>query len=246
MPRIFLSPSTQEWNTYVNGGTEEQYMNLLADRIEPYLRASGISYTRNDPARNVRGAIDDSNASYYDAHIALHTNAAGEANAGKVRGVDFYYAPNDTKGKEIAEIMARRFKSIYPLPDRVRALSTTTLGELTETKAPAVLAEIGYHDNIEDANWIKNNLNSIAKGIVESLDEYFDIPFNNAGAVRRGWVNTDGSGLNLRARPSTSSEIITSIPDGAEVKVYGESDGWYVVSYNWQNGYVSKNFVVVG
>jgi len=44
MPKIFLSPSTQEWNEYVTGGTEEQYMNLLADRMEPYLRSSGISW----------------------------------------------------------------------------------------------------------------------------------------------------------------------------------------------------------
>ena len=37
-------------------------MNLIADRMEPYLRASGITYVRNDPDRNVTGAIADSNA----------------------------------------------------------------------------------------------------------------------------------------------------------------------------------------
>lgn len=46
MPNVFLSPSTQEWNPYVNGGSEEFYMNQIADRMEPYLRSSGISYTR--------------------------------------------------------------------------------------------------------------------------------------------------------------------------------------------------------
>jgi N-acetylmuramoyl-L-alanine amidase len=246
MPRIFLSPSTQEWNQYVTTGNEEEYMNLLADRIEPYLRASGISYTRNDPAKNVQGAIRDSNSSYYDAHIALHTNAAGEANSGKVRGIDFYYAPNDTEGKKIADIMVKYFKQIYPLPDKVRSLSSTALGELTETKAPAVLAEIGYHDNYQDVAWLKSNLNSSAKAIVEALDEYFGLPFVNPGAVRRGWVNTDGSNLNLRAKPSTDSDILASIPDGSEVRIYGETGNWYIVSYNWQNGYVSKDFVVVG
>ena len=64
MPNVFLSPSTQEWNQYINGGTEEQYMNLIADRMEPYLRSSGIAYVRNDPSRNVAGAIKDSNAAY--------------------------------------------------------------------------------------------------------------------------------------------------------------------------------------
>ena len=46
MPIIYLSPSTQEWNYFVTGGTEEQYMNQLADLMVPYLDASGtVSYT---------------------------------------------------------------------------------------------------------------------------------------------------------------------------------------------------------
>ena len=48
MPSIFLSPSVQEYNPYVNGlGSEEYYMNLIADAMEPYLEASGITYERN-------------------------------------------------------------------------------------------------------------------------------------------------------------------------------------------------------
>ena len=38
MPSIYLSPSTQQYNEYVNGGSEEYYMNLVADAMEPYLR----------------------------------------------------------------------------------------------------------------------------------------------------------------------------------------------------------------
>ena len=41
MPLIYLSPSTQEFNPYVNGGNEEYYMNLIADAMVPYLEASG-------------------------------------------------------------------------------------------------------------------------------------------------------------------------------------------------------------
>lgn len=32
MPVIYLSPSTQENNLYVSGGTEEEWMNRLAVR----------------------------------------------------------------------------------------------------------------------------------------------------------------------------------------------------------------------
>ena len=50
MPIIYLSPSTQEWNYYVNGGTEEEYMNLLADKMVPYLVDYGIMYFLNSPS----------------------------------------------------------------------------------------------------------------------------------------------------------------------------------------------------
>ena len=68
-------------------------MNLLADRMEPYMRSCGIDFIRNDPARNVNGAIQDSNAGSYDVHLALHTNAAPERLAGKLRRIDIYFAP---------------------------------------------------------------------------------------------------------------------------------------------------------
>ena len=35
MPIIYLSPSTQENNLYVTGGSEEEWMNRLADAMIP-------------------------------------------------------------------------------------------------------------------------------------------------------------------------------------------------------------------
>ena len=57
MPIIYLSPSTQENNFYVSGGTEEEWMNRLADAMEPYLTASGIRYSRNTPDMPPRSAL---------------------------------------------------------------------------------------------------------------------------------------------------------------------------------------------
>ena len=53
MPFLFLSPSTQAGNPYVTEGNERLWMNRIADRMEPYLRASGINVTRNDPEGTV-------------------------------------------------------------------------------------------------------------------------------------------------------------------------------------------------
>lgn len=245
MPKVFLSPSTQEWNEYATSGNEELYMNLLADRIEPYLRSCGISFVRNDPDRNVIGAIADSNAGSYDVHLALHSNAAPPDLAGRLRGIDIYFAPKSTLSEKLANIIANNLKSIYPLPDKVRAVPTYNLGEVLRTKAVAVLCELGYHDNYSDEAWLKNNLENIARNITSSLCDYFGIPFVPAGAVRWGTVTTNGSNLNIRSYPSLSGTIIGSMPDGASVMINGETNGWYVVNYNGITGYSSSSFITI-
>lgn len=177
MPSVFLSPSTQENNPYVNGGTEEYFMNLVADAIEPYLTASGVSFSRNIPTETLSQAIAKSNAGNYDLHFAIHSNAAGEANAGKVRGADFYYYPTSSKGRRAADIFVSNFQSIYPLPDKVKTVATTTLAEIRRTKAPAVLAEIAYHDNLADAEWIQENIGAIGRNLAYSITQILEVPF---------------------------------------------------------------------
>ncbi len=243
MPKVFLSPSTQEWNPYATEGNEELYMNLIADRMEPYLRASGIQYVRNDPDRNVSGAIRDSNSAYYDVHLALHSNAAPERLSGRLRGIDIYFAPRSYDSERLANIIANNLKSIYPLPEKSNAVPTSSLGEVLQTNAVAVLCELGYHDNYADEAWIKSNLEVIAKNLVQSLCDYFGIPFILPSAVRWGTVITDGSGLNIRSYPSTSGKIIGTIPNGATVMINGETNGWYVISYNGIIGYSSSEFI---
>ena len=244
MPIIFLSPSTQEWNPYVTpGNNEEMVMNELANALEPYLRSSGIDYIRNDPARNVAGAIADSNAGQFDVHLALHSNAAPAQFAGMLRGIDVYYAPSSRDSELLATITANNMKRVYPLPDQVVARPTASLGEVLRTRAVAILAEIGYHDNLEDAAWIKSNLENIARSLALSLTDYFGIPFIEAGPVCPGTVNTENSRLNLRSYPSLEGRILTQIPDGTQLVLTGETDGWYVTRYDGFTGYVSAKYI---
>lgn len=177
MPSIYLSPSLQEYNEFLNGGTEEQYMNYIADAMVPYLEASGISYTRNRPEMTLTEVIDESNAGDYDLHLALHSNAAPPSLAGKLTGADVYYFQGSEWGRKAADIIAENYKDIYPNPDKVNVVPTTTLRELRRTYAPAVLIETAYHDNPDDEAWIKENIDEIGRNLVVSLTEYFGIPF---------------------------------------------------------------------
>ena len=90
MAFLYLSPSTQEFNPYINTGNEEYYMNLIADELEPFLRASGISFTRNAPDMTAASSIEASNSGQYDLHLALHSNAAPGDLAGTLTGIYIY------------------------------------------------------------------------------------------------------------------------------------------------------------
>lgn len=245
MPFLYLSPSTQQFNPYVTGGNEEYWMNLLADEMEPYLRASGINFTRNDPATSAAAAIRESNAGTYDFHLALHSNAAAGANSGNMRGIDVYYYPTSQDGLRMANILVDNLREIYPLPDRVRAVSTTAIGEVRRTKAPSVLIELGYHDNVADATWLEENLTAIARSIALSVTEYFGLPFIQPSGVRNGTVSVRTGGVNQRAFPNTNSQIYQVIPNGSQVRVYGSYDGWYSVGYNDVVGFVRQEYITL-
>lgn len=179
MPKIYLSPSLQEFNEFTNGGTEEQYMNLVADAMIPYLNASGIEYQRNRPDQTLGEAIKESNEGDYDFHIAIHSNAAPPLLAGQLQGADVYYWHDSPWGKAAADIIAENYKDVYPDPSKVNTMPSSTLRELRRTYAPSALIEVAYHDNPQDAAWIKENINEIAKNLVLSLTEYFGIPFKS-------------------------------------------------------------------
>ena len=243
MPVIYLSPSTQENNLYVTGGTEEYWMNRIADAMEPYLRASGIGFVRNTPQMTAVTSIRQSNAGNYDLHLALHSNAAPEGRYGTVRGTDVYYYPGSVKGERAAGFIAEGLRKIYPIPELVRTLPTTRLGEVRQPKAPSVFIEFAYHDNREDADWITENVNEIAANVVQSLAEYFGLPFLQPETVRTGVVRTDGGRLNLREKPSSGSAVKGRIPNGASVIVYGQTGDWMVVQYGGDIGYAAAEYI---
>lgn len=174
MASIYLSPSAQEYNPYITGGSEEYYMNLIADEMVPLLEGYGIGVTRNSPDMTVPQIVAQSNEGMYDLHLALHSNAAPESLAGQIQGPDVYYFQGSAEGRRAAEIIAANLAKIYPYPSRINVIPTTGLYELRRTRAPAVLVELAYHDNAEDAAWITGNIPAIAENLVISVSQFLE------------------------------------------------------------------------
>lgn len=158
------------------------------------------------------------------------------------RASSIYYRPGSSQNailsQRFANIVAEELKKIYPNPQRVNARPTDTLAEVLQTNSPAVLIEVAYHDNLQDAQWIQQNIQPIAESIVRALTTYFGIPFAMPQPVRTGIVETGGANLNIRSMPTTNSTIVALAPNGAELSIYSESESsdgkWYAVRYKTQ------------
>lgn len=202
MPKIYLSPSTQEYNEYVIGGTEEEYMNLLADAMEPYLIASDIDFDRNTPDMTARSSIQQANEKGgYDFYLALHSNASPEEFAGMLRGPDVYYNPAKPESRRAAELIADELRKIYPEPQLVDTLPTDYLGEVLRPDAPAVLVEVAYHDNPEDAEWIVNNIDQIAQALANATEEFVGPGETAASAEPVESIESEGGAPYRRTNP---------------------------------------------
>lgn len=137
MPNIYISPSTQEYNPYITGsGSEEYWMNRIADAMEPYLRANTIRFTRNTPDMTAASSIAQAARGSYDFYLALHSNASGDGSTeGRQRGIIAFYYPTSANGRRAANIFVENLKEIYPLPSLVTARATTALGEVRQPAA---------------------------------------------------------------------------------------------------------------
>ncbi len=177
MASVYLSPSTQEANRFAVGGiTEEQNSNAVTDILEKALREKyGITVYRNRPDMNLSQMIADSNAKKPDIHVAIHTNAGGG------RGTEVYAYIIEGKvsnSQKLAQYIYDVFSVITPSADRgVKNGRTAKLGEVVNTTATAVLVEMAFHDNPDDAAWLIANRQACSTAYEKGICRYFGIQY---------------------------------------------------------------------
>ncbi len=66
-------------------------------------------------------------------------------------------------------------------------------------------------------------------------------PKANEVARYTATVNTDS--LRVRLEPNTTSEILATMPEGEELEIVSETDGWVQVNIDGEYGYVSGDYV---
>jgi len=208
MPRIYISPSTQEANHGVSPfGTEEAEMNKIADVLMSLLiEDSRFAVKRNSPAMDPYQCAYDSNNFKADIHVAIHSNAGG----GEGTEV-FAYGPG-TGSEKLAKALYGRVAPLSPGSDRGVKFKPefVEVGDLV--KATSCLIELGFHDNAKDAAWLVSRQDVIAWALYGGICDYFGYVISGAAEVKDSKkIAPDDIYLSVRVRESLSDQAIKDI-----------------------------------
>ena len=105
-----------------------------------------------------------------DAFISLHTNASLNTSASGSEALIYSYSSSVAYGlaRDILESMTR----LTGLRNR-GVIERPGLYVLKETEMPAVLVEMGFITNFDDANLMVNSPELFARGIYQGIVEYY-------------------------------------------------------------------------
>lgn len=170
MPKVYLSPSNQMHNSCRAGDREGQHCPKLAALIASKLASVGIESKIRTPSNSLSKNMAEAKSFGADLYIPLHTNAAG-ANA---RGSRFGYNSSRADSKEACEIFANRWKQFYPFPEKVKLAIYNSFGEAKRPHCPSVYVELIFHSNVDDANFLHNNMEQCADVLVQCVLDYFE------------------------------------------------------------------------
>jgi len=117
---------------------------------------------------------------------------------------------------------------------RVRSGPSTSDSVLTHTNTGDIVVIIER----TNSEWHKVNFHG--------TEGYISVPFLDnrreaANFNKRGSVT--GSNVNMRARPNTSSSILSSHHQGTVMSIIGINEGWYKVEHGGHTGYIRSDLM---
>jgi N-acetylmuramoyl-L-alanine amidase len=150
-----------------NGRKESNDVLNLGRAVAAEVRRNGVTVdeTRtSDATVSLEERSNFENRNTYDYFISFHRNAYEPEEA---KGVETYtYLNPGSEAKELAESIQA---SLVVLGFIDRGVKEANFHVLRETKAPAVLVEVGFIDNSEDNNLFDSKINNIIKALSKAI-----------------------------------------------------------------------------
>lgn len=183
MTNIFINPghtpqrdidNGTDWDVGACGnGLQENIVcaevgNLLADECKKI----GFNVVGNFQSMSLHEITDVANSSGADIFVSIHCNAASSS----AKGTETFYCEGSSSGRDIAQaVQSRIISSLHTLDRGVKDDTHTQhkrIHVLRNSNMPAVLIELAFISNPDDAKLLRYNQLDFAKAIALGLADF--------------------------------------------------------------------------
>ena len=164
-----------------NGYREQDLVYEIARQTAVILRQNGLEVRLSRPtpetqlgtsnASSLAARVNDANSWGADYFISIHTNASLSSS---VNGSEALVYSSPSESSALAEDMLRGLTEATGLRNRGIKLRPG-LYVLRKTNMPAVLMEIGFISNPQNANLMANNPSLFAQGMYNGILDFFSL-----------------------------------------------------------------------
>ena len=143
----------------------------VADLVAGYLTAAGVEVVGNLQSDSLEEVVDASNESEADLFISIHCNACN----GNARGTEVWYYHRSANGELLADCIRNQIVDALGTADRGSKRAkpgVNGLYVLNNTGATAVLVELAFIDNEQDAQLLCEKQDDFARAIARGVTDY--------------------------------------------------------------------------
>ena len=234
---------------------ESNETRRVAPKVVEYLKQLGVdaTYVKLDKPTSSSYLYDQvklaNSKGKFDVMVQIHFNAGSSDPNSNTTGTETYYRSSNAKpySDRVNKKLATLFK------DRGSRSDKPNLYWLKNTTSPAILIELCFVDDKDDAKVYNNNFDKICKLIAEGLANK-TLPTtttnNNTNNTSKKYANGSyerkaktTANVNLREGRGTSYKIIKTIPKGTTFKVNYCLNNWFSTYDFGSVGYLSGDYV---
>ena len=184
--KIFIdqghNPQNPNAGAEANGVREQDVTYIVGVELAALLRADPffeVRLSRNSPteqlgtsvATSLAARVNAANSWGADYFISLHCNSSPNTNAS---GSEVYVYSEESPAFPLGEAILVGLQNATGLPSRGMRINPG-LYVLRRTQMPALLVEMGYLTNINDADLLATNPGLFARGIYNGMRAYFQL-----------------------------------------------------------------------
>lgn len=183
MTKIYLSPERRPKPHGKYWGFLDVYEHdvcvEIGDLTAAALLRCGFEVKIGKPEDDIRKRVAEAiewGANYY---LPIHTNAMTDGDKeGSAQGPLILRCGKEGGVSDRAcQLTYNRLMDIYPRKTNQGVRQNTTFYEINSTPMLSVYAEIGFHDNGEDARWIYSNKVSISEALCRGVCDWYGVEY---------------------------------------------------------------------